>query len=192
MAVPVWGGSGDFTRMPLTRTTFRTLPSHAQGSCAPWGSVRKLFGALPARATLRAARARERRFGRFRMHAADPSLAPTAINQSTCTRSPRVHRCFVHLRGVCEWPAAPFPPLTAAYYPLGVSGGRADFACVPQARGGDSHPPLRCTRQLCTLGERAQADWCPACRVSSTRFVRCIRGVAARFFLYLSFYFSKE
>ena len=112
MAVPVWGGSGDFARMPLTRTTFRTLPPHAQGSCAPWGSVRKLFGALPARAKapLRAARAREGRFGRFRMHAAEPSLAPTArapINQSTCARSPRVHRCFVHLRGVCESPAAP-------------------------------------------------------------------------------------
>ena len=160
MAVPVWGGSGDF--MPLTRTTFRTLPSHAQGSCAPWGSVRKLFGALPARAKapLRAARAREGRFGRFRMHAADPSLAPTArapINQSTCARSPRVHRCFVHLRGVCESPAAPFKSCAQAPdRPSRPQAGRRRPICNGSKGTNQlARASSGCTDALCIQGERA-------------------------------------
>ena len=48
--------------------------------------------------------------------------------------------------------------------------GRARPACGRDGRsgacahdlkgaGGDSHAPLRCTKHLCTLGERAQVDW---------------------------------
>ena len=43
------GRSGACARRPRAREAVRTLPSGAQGSCAPWGSVRKLVGA-PRRA----------------------------------------------------------------------------------------------------------------------------------------------
>ena len=38
---------------------------------------------------------------------------------------------------------------------------------LPTGAGGGSHAPLRCTKHLCTLGERAQLDSRPCCRCES-------------------------
>ena len=46
-------------------------------------------------------------------------------------------------------------------------GGQGACAHDLKGAGGDSHAPLRCTKHLCTLGERAQLDSRPCCRCES-------------------------
>ena len=141
------GRSGACARRPRAREAVRTLLSGAQGSCAPWGGVRKLVGA-PA-VTVRTGRVRPAggRGGR----------------SGACARRPRAREVVRTLPSGAQGSCAPWgsvrklvgAPADGANRPRppcrGARGAVRSLRPPPTGAGGGSHAPLRCTRQLCTF-----------------------------------------
>ena len=151
------GRSGACARRPRAREAVRTLPSGAQGSCAPWGSVRKLVGA-PAdganrpRPPCRGARGAVRSLRPPPTGAGGGSHAPLRCTRQLCTLWGSVRKL---VGAPADGANRPRPPCR------GARGAVRSLRPPPTGAGGGSHAPLRCTRQLCTLGEHAQAGWRP-------------------------------
>ena len=152
------GRSGACARRPRAREAVRTLPSGAQGSCAPWGSVRKLVGAPADGANRPRPPCRGARGGG---------------QEGACARRPRAREAVRTLPSGAQGSCAPWgsvrklvgAPADGANQPRppcrGARGAVRSLRPPPTGAGGGSHAPLRCTRQLCTLGERAQVGWRP-------------------------------